>query len=352
MARYLLLIFLLLTTSTFAQNSFSTLVTTEHEAGRFNGALLVVKDGQIISQINKGYANFQFAVPITSTTRFPIASMTKLFTAILILQLVEKSLLKLDDKASLYLPDLPAACQTITLAELLTHCSGLQNEPSTQVYQTRYSTAEFVKKFIVKNESRKAPAFNYNNLDYILLTRILEVVSKQSFPNLVRHNILIPLRMHDTGVVQESRIIPNLAYGYHNYTFGAGSSKDTLRNDAPKYLSNYAGAGAMYSTVTDLYKLLLALQTNTLLTAKTTAKLLLKPQQAVFVDQARGYPTAGFYYNDQTFTKPVLERRGSIDGFNSVLLTDPAFRKAVLILSNTDTGDLEQLADKLYTEIH
>lgn len=342
---------LTLTTRAFAQNKVDAIVKTEYEANHFNGAILAVKDGRIVSQANKGYANFQFSVPVGPDTRFPIASMTKLFTSILTLQLVEKSLLSLDSKASAYLPELPVDCQSITIGELLTHHSGLKNEPFKQCYQAKYSPAEFMKAFVAKDKKQKTLAFNYNNVDYIVLTRILEVVTKKSFTTLLKTNILAPLQMNDSGVLNESRVVPRLAYGYHNYTFGSGSSKDTLRNDGPIYLSNYAGAGALYSTVTDLYKLVQALKANTLLSAKTTAAYLLKPQRPGYVDQARGYPTVGFYYNDKTFPKPVLERRGSINGFNSILLTNRDFTRIVVILNNTDTGDLEKIGDKIYSAL-
>jgi CubicO group peptidase (beta-lactamase class C family) len=345
MTRLFLLASLFFATPAFAQDKIGDLIASEYQAGHFNGALLAVKHNRVVSQLNKGYANLQFAVPVTKDTRFPIASMTKLFTAILTLQLVEHSTLKLEDKAATYLSGLPASCRSITIADLLTHYSGLKNEPSPQVYETKYSPAEFVKKFVAKDESKKAPAFNYNNIDYILLSRVLEVVSRKTYAQLLRQNILALLRMNDSGVVEEPRITPFLAYGYHNYTFGTGSSKDTLRNDAPKYLSNYAGA--MYSTVADLYKLVQALKANALL-SPTTTTFLLKRQQAEYVEQARGYPTMGFYYNDKTFSRPVLERRGSIDGFNSVLLANPDFSSVMIILNNTDTGDLEKLGDRVY----
>lgn len=349
MTRFFLWAFLTCAAPALAQTKIDSIVSAEHRAGHFNGAVLVVKNGQIISQLNKGFANLQFSVPITPNTRFPVASVTKLFTAILTLQLVEKSLLALNNKASVYLPDLPPDCQNITVAELLTHTSGLKNEP-VKAYSNKYSSAEFVKQFVIKDKSSKASLFNYNNVDYIILTRILEIVTKKSFAALVQDSILKPLKMNDSGVIDEARVIPNLAYGYHNYTFGRGSHRDTLRNDT-RYLSNYAGAGAIYSTVADLYKLITALQTNKLLSAKMTA-LMLKPQHAEFIDYARGYPATGFYYNDKTFPKPILERRGSIDGFNSVVLTNENFAKVVIILTNTDTSNLELIGDKLYAEIN
>ncbi len=351
MTRLLLLFLLVLATVNVAvcQSNIENILTAEHDAGHFNGTLLVVKDGQVVARVSKGLANLQFQVPINNKTRFPIASMTKTLTALLTLQLVEKGQLKLEDKVARYVAGLPADCQKITILDLLTHYSGLKNEPI-QAYARPYSPAEFIKNFVTV-KGGQLPAFNYNNLDYILLTQVLEALSKKTYQQLLQDTIFKPLDMLDSGLMAEDAVVPNLAYGYHNYSFGAGKNNQPLKNDLPIYLSNYAGAGAVYSTTDDLYKLIQALKENKLLTAKTTAKLLVSPQKSAFVEYARGFPTIGFYYNSKTFAQPVLERRGSINGFNSVLLTDKEFRKVVIILTNTDTGDLELIGDKIYAEL-
>ena len=347
--RYLLLVLLLLPWPAAAQHPVETILAAEAAAGRFSGAVLVVQQGRVVARVNRGLANQQFAVPVTDSTRFPIASMTKTLTALLVLQLQEQGRLKLTDKASTYLPDLPPDCGNISLRELLTHYSGLQNEPI-QAYDTRLTTAEFVHAYVRRKEVGKAPGFHYNNVDYILLTRVLEVVSGKPYPVLLREAILAPLGMRNTGVLTDNRVIPNLAYGYHNYTFGEGNPHEPLRNDS-RELSNYAGAGAAYSTVADLAKLVQALHGNRLLRPQTTRQFLIRPQQPDFLDYTRGRPTIGFYYNDKTLPRPVLERRGSIDGFNSLLLTTPDFTTTVIVLCNTDTGDLEKIGDAVFNAL-
>ncbi|TGD81536.1 serine hydrolase domain-containing protein [Hymenobacter wooponensis] len=302
MTRFLLAALLLLTHTVLAQHKISGLLDAEYEAGHFNGAALVVNNGKVVVRASKGYANLQFGVPITQSTRFPIASMTKTFTAILVLQLVEQSRLRLDDKAAQYVPELPPACQSITILELLTHYSGLQNEPIL-AYKARYSPTEYVQKFVARPQPPKAPAFNYTNVDYVLLTRVLEVVTQKPFAVLLQERIFSPLAMHDSGLIREAVVTPNLAYGYHNYKFGAGSKTDTIFNDAPIYLSNYAGAGAIYSTPEDVYKLVQGLKAHKLLSASTTTYLT-KPQKPTYIDGIRGYPTLGFYFNDKTFLRP------------------------------------------------
>lgn len=349
MMRLFFAVLVLFTRLGFAQGQSEGVMAGKAAAGRFSGTGLVAQDGQVLAKVHQGYANRQFAVPMTDTTRLPIASVTKLFTAILVLQLCEKSRLNLSDKVSSHVSDLPATCRDITILQLLTHYSGLKNEPA-QAYASPYSPAEFVRKFVVRKEGPPIPAFNYNNVDYILLTRMLEVVSRKNYPELVRENILKPLGMNRSGVIAEERIISALAYGYHNYSFGDGLPNQPLKNDVPIYLSNYAGAGAIYSTAFDLLKLVQALKENKLLTRKTTA-LLTTPQQKGFVKYARGYPAIGFYCNDKTFPQSVLERRGSINGFNSVLLTDKTFNKVVILLANTDAADLEVIGDQLYADL-
>lgn len=347
--RQLLFAFLLLLPGPgFAQGQVAALLKGSPTV-RFSGTGLVAQNGRVLARVHQGYANRQFAVPMTDTTRLPIASVTKLFTAILVLQCCEKAKLSLADNVGHYLSGLPASCRNITLLQLLTHCSGLQNEPAL-AYASPYSPAEFVRKFVVRKEGPAAAAFNYNNTDYILLTHMLEVVSGKNYSDLLQENILKPLQMHSSGVIAEARIIPGLAYGYHNYSFGDGPPDQPLKNDAPLYLSNYAGAGAIYSTAADLLKLVRALKEKKLLSAQTTA-LLTTPQQKGFVAYARGYPAIGFYCNDKTFPQPVLERRGSINGFNSVLLTDKGFDKVVILLANTDAADLEAIGDKMYAEL-
>ena len=318
-------------------------------AARFNGTGLLVQCGQVLARIHQGYANRQSAEPMANTTPLPITSVTKLFTAILVLQRCEKRQLRLTDSVGHYLNDLPAGCRDITILQLLTHYSGLNNEP-TLAYASLYSPAEFIRRFGARKEGPPAAAFNYNNIDYILLTHLLEVVAGKSYAELVQENILKPLQMSRSGVIAEDSIILGLAYGYHNYSFGDGPPNQPLQNDGPLYLSNYAGAGAIYSTAVDLLKLVQALKENKLLSPQTTL-LLSTPQQKGFVEYARGYPAIGFYCNDKTFPQPVLERRGSINDFNSVLLTDKGFDKVVILLGNTDDANLEVIGDKLYAEL-
>ena len=339
--KILLTICLFLPLGLLGQNNIQEIINQEYEKGHFNGTVLYV-DGKQVQKINKGFANIQFGVEIDDQTRFPIASITKLFTSLAILQLQEKHLIDLKDSIGKFIPNLPEECKDITIQELMIHHSGLKNEPIKAVVN-KYTIDGYIKEFVKKlpNDTLK---FNYNNVDFILLSKVIETVTNKSFSKSIEDLILKPLHMANTGFVSESEVIKNLAYGYHNYTFGKGAKNETLFNDN-RYISNYYGAGAIYSTTEDLYKLLLAIKDNKLISEKSKLQFLLKPQTNDQVDWLSGKPTFGFYFDDKT---NVYRRSGSIDGFNAEIMVNKNFDKILIILCNTDTANLSDLANNIY----
>lgn len=334
-------IFLFLPLILFGQNNLQEIINQEYEKGHFNGTVLFF-DGKQKQKINKGFSNIQFNVEIDDNTRFPIASVTKLFTSLVILQLQEKGRLNFKDRIEKFIPNLPENCKNITIQELITHHSGLENEPIKAV-MNKYSIDDYIKEFVKKspNDSLK---FNYNNIDFVLLSKVIETVTGKPFSASMEELILKPLKMENTGFVSENDIIKNLAYGYHNYSFGEGSKNSPLFNDR-RYISNYYGAGGMYATAEDLYKLILAIKDNKLLAEKSKIQFLLKPQTDEYVDWLSGKPTFGFYFDDKM---NVYRRSGSIDGFNSEIVVSKNFNKFLIILCNTDTADLRSLANRIY----
>lgn len=336
-------LFLLLPLFLSGQNNLQKTITQEYENGHFNGSILYF-DGKQTQKINKGFSNIQFDVEINDKTRFPIASITKLFTSLAILQLQEKNLIDIKDVVGKFIPELPENCRNISIKDLLTHHSGLENEPIKAVVN-KYTIDNYIKEF-VKKSPKDTLKFNYNNVDFILLSKVIENITKKDFSKSIEDLILQPLKMTNTGFVKESAVIKHLAYGYHNYSFGKGEKNKPLFNDR-RFISNYYGAGALYATTEDLYKLLIALRNNELISEKSKNDFVLKPQTDDFVDWISGKPTFGFYYDDKT---NVYRRSGNIDGFNSEIITNKDFNKILIILCNTDTADLRNLANKIYFE--
>lgn len=339
--KFLMSLFLFLPLILFGQNEIQKTINQEYEKGHFNGTVLYA-DGNQIQKINKGYANFQFDVKIDDKTRFPIASVTKLFTSLIILQLKEDHLIDFKDAISKFIPNLPQNCKDITIRDLMLHHSGLENEPIKAVVN-KYTIDNYIKEF-VKKSSTDTLKFNYNNVDFVLLSKIIEIVTNKPFSKSIEELIIKPLKLENTGFVSENDIVKNLAYGYHNYSFGEGNKNEPLYNDR-RYVSNYYGAGAMYSTTEDLYQVLLAIKNNKLISEKSKNQLLLKPQTDDDVDWLSGKPTFGFYFDDKV---TVYRRSGNIDGFNAEIIVNKNFDKILIILCNTDTADLQSLANKIY----
>lgn len=221
-------IFLFVPLILFGQNDIQEIVNSEYEKGYFNGTVFYA-DGKQSVKINKGFSNIQFDVAIDNNTHFPIASVTKLFTSLAILQLQEKGLIDLKDKIGKYIPNLPENCNDITIRDLMIHHSGLENEPIKAV-MNKYSIDEYIRSF-VKKSSNDTLKFNYNNVDFVLLSKIIDNITKKTFSQSIEDMIIQPLKLENTGFVNENDIIKNLAYGYHNYSFGEGEKDEPLFND-------------------------------------------------------------------------------------------------------------------------
>ncbi|NSL86780.1 beta-lactamase family protein [Chitinophaga sp. Mgbs1] len=358
-SRYLLsLLLFLLPAAVFSQSlqrRIDTLLQGYHRQGHFDGAALVVHHGKVVYQGYFGMANRQFAIPVKSDTRFPIASVTKLFTAIMILQLQEEKKVDITQPLRVYLPDiLPVHNADITIRQLLLHTSGLPNEKIGDYYnKSTPRPAVFMKRYISDTlVFTPGSKFNYNNVDYILLGAVVEKVSGKKWSEVLQEKIIRPLQLSNTGVISQKMVIPRLAYGYHNYSFGTGSAKDTVYNDESVLFENYATAGAIYSTVRDLQLLDAALYSNRLL-QPSTRELMYTPEKSLGNSSySRGYPTPGSYRNITTTAVPghtleILERRGNINGFNSAFLRVEKDHNTVILLCNTDTGNMEKIGDAL-----
>ena len=173
---------------------------------QFNGSVLVAEKGQIIFKKGYGMANMEWNIPNAPDTKFRLGSITKQFTAMLIMQLVEKGKLKLTGKVTDYLPDYPKATgDKITIHHLLTHTSGLSNYtnfPGFFEKQSRnpYTPEVFLKEFMnLPLDFEPGSKFSYSNSGYFLLGVIIEKVTGKSYAEVLKTNILAPAQLQDTG---------------------------------------------------------------------------------------------------------------------------------------------------------
>jgi CubicO group peptidase (beta-lactamase class C family) len=325
-------------------DGLATFIDTYAQAHRFNGEILVQKPGQPLLVQSFGLANIALKVPNARQTRFKIASITKLFTSVLIMQLYEQGKLDLDRPFKAYLPGYtgPAADQ-VTIHQLLDHTSGLPNIDNVKdaadaiahglpVYQTPYTSDQLLSKFCssaLVNVPGKV--FDYNNADYIVLGKIIEHIEGQPFDQVLKTRILQPLQLKNTGMLRQSEIVDGLADTY----FYRDDLK-MLANDLPVYPENWYAAGAMYSTADDLLGFTNALFGLKLI-KQTTLDAMLKPGLDDYAFGVWSYETK---VNGKAH--PVMKRPGRIMGAQTQLFHVRDQNITIVILSNTGTTDLDE----------
>ncbi|MEM9928266.1 MAG: serine hydrolase domain-containing protein [Bacteroidota bacterium] len=300
----------------------------------FSGTILVAQEGHAIYHRSFGLAYRATPDTITNRYHYSIASVTKLFTSIRILQLVEEGKLTLNRPAGNYLPKFTALLDpAITVGDLLRHTSGLPNEPE-KTYLKPAHPADLVRQLLEKKKGKSTQQFNYNNVDYLILGLIIEALTGQSWREAISTSILQPLGMDNTGFLEYGYYPANFAYPYQE-------KNGRLRQDPLFYIENFYAAGCMYSTTTDLLKLDQALYADVLLSTKGRQQLAISFPEYNYV----GYGVWNYSYPFVSTQPTVMERRGGILGANVVLvrLTDDNY--TIIILSNDDRFNPDSFGD-------
>ena len=328
--------------ATFAQNKAAKIdaLVGQYVANRqFNGTVLVAEKGQVIFKKGYGMANMEWDIANAPDTKFRLGSITKQFTAMLIMQLVEKGKLTLTGKITDYLPDYPKATgDKITIHHLLTHTSGIPNYtgfPKFFETQSRdpYTPETFTKEFADRPlDFEPGSKFSYSNSGYFLLGVIIEKVTSKSYADVLKENILAPLKLTDTGYDLFSPILPKRATGYEK--------KSTGYANAPYLdMSIPYAAGSLYSTVEDLYRWDQALYTDKLLSAtgKTT-------MYTPYLDgYAYGWGVSNVKVGQLNDSLLVIGHGGGINGFNTLISRLPKDRQLVVLLNNTGGAPLNDI---------
>lgn len=327
-------------------DSFVVSYAQEHD---FNGSILIQKGGEISLAKSFGLANMSFKVPNANQTKYKIASITKLFTSVLILQLYEQGKIDLARPIGTYLPDYAGeGADKVTIHQLLNHTSGLANfdtvkdaetaiKSGVPVYQTPYTSDQLLARFCSgKLVNAPGKVFDYNNADYIVLGKIIERLYGSPYERVLRDRILQPLKMEETGMLHQSDIIDGLADTY----FFRDDLK-ALANDLPVYPENWYAAGGMYSTVNDVLAFSNALFGARLLKKETLA-LMTTPGLDDYGYGIWAYETR---INDKKHR--VVKRPGQIMGAQAQLYHFLDDDVTIVILSNTGTTDLDEFVAEI-----
>jgi len=329
-----LLPFLLVCSAFAADNSIQidALLSRYAGYGLFNGAALVADHGQVIFKKGYGLANMEWDIPNTPDTKFRLGSITKQFTATLVMQLVEQGKIDLTATISRYLPDYPKpAADRITIHELLDHTSGIPGytelpefgEKSRQPSKPVDFVAFFSKRELLFEPGSK---FSYSNSAYFLLGVILEKITGQPYERLLHERIFDPAGMRDTGYDSTVSLLPKRAWGYD-------STLNGYRNASYIDMSLPFSAGSLYSTAEDLYRWDRALYTDQILTRASKDKMF-----------TPGLSDYGYGWFIKKGAVTTVEHGGGINGFNTLISRDLEPQRLIVLLNNTGGEPLEAMA--------
>lgn len=301
-------------------------------------AVLISKEGKVLHEKGYGYADIKNEIPVTRDTKFRIGSVTKQFVAAGILKLQEEGKLSVEDKLSEFIPDFPRG-DDITIHHLLTHTSGIHSYTNQQGFLEM--VAEKVEPQTIVDsikswelEFEPGEKWVYNNSAYFLLGEIIEIVSGKWYGDYLKAEFFDPIGMNNTGIYVNENPPGNDALGYER--------------DGKKYekglnwnMSWAGGAGAMYSTVGDLFLWNEALFNGRVLTEESltvahTSVILNNGEVPQGVEYGYGWGIMKF--------RGVTEigHSGGLHGFISYLTRVPEENLTIVALTNV-TPTMERL---------
>jgi CubicO group peptidase (beta-lactamase class C family) len=313
----------------------------------FNGIFVVVDHGQVIYQNQTGYANVETKTLIDEHTKFSLASLSKVFTTVAALQLVDQGKIKLDDPLKKYIPDFPYPA--ITIWQLLTHTSGLPDMPIFQAYakEGMALTVNDLIPAINLSGSLLSPsgtAWNYSSIGIGLLALLVEKVSGMSFPAYVKQHICVPAHMTDSFVDDPNRSGNNgpakdIAIGYIPPQSGTFTAQDEDAFHPNNPFQTIVGPGLMVSTATDMIRFDQALYAGVLLSPQMTKEMFTPARYAdgkpVSLVHAPIYQGLGWGIDMDSTSGEVVSHNGGAPSIATIFLRNLDTHTAVILLENT-----------------
>lgn len=296
-------------------------------ADRFAGTMMVARHGRVIYQSASGLADRSTMAPVRMNTRFRIGSANKMFTAIGVLQLVQRGRIALDAPVGTYLRDYPNTefARSVTIRQLLSHTGGA-GDIFTPEYEARRlevrTLADYVRLFGNRAPDTSEEGKNaYSNYGFVLLGRIIEVVSGDDYYSYVQNNIFRRAGMNDTGSLPEIDRVPSRSRGYTRREGRLADNADTL-----PWRGSAAGGG--YTTAADLVRFGNALRSGRLLSREMV-------NQATSPQRPDGWYGFGFWIGGQGLTRN-WGHGGGAPGMSAAFRVFPELDAIVVALANLD----------------
>jgi len=279
--------------------------------GHLSGTLLVARGGEVQYERSFGMANYELGVPNTPQTRFCIASINKPITVMLVAQLAEEKKLAVSDPLEKWIPGFPEG-DKITIDHLLNHRAGIPHRVTTPEQEAVPRTAADMVELAKQQKLLFAPGEqeSYSSAGYSVLARIVELAAGTTYEQALAERIVKPAGLRDTFHVTSRDLLARRASSYL-----AAAAPDGPRNAPLKDVSFLVGAGSLYSTPADLFRLL----------------------QAVYDGKLGEAARLSVTY------RPRVSWNGSTNGFRAFADSDPATGLTVIFAGNMMTGAIDRL---------
>ncbi len=323
------------------QSKIDAVVSSTYSSKEPGISVLVAKDRKAIYSKAFGKSNLELNTPLETNSVFQIGSITKQFTAISILMLEEQGKLSVEDKIGKYIPEYAEFGKDITIHHLLNHTSGIKNRTPVGdkgfISKTNMSPTELIAYFKDEPlEFKPGERFKYSNAGYILLGRIIEIVSGQPYSDFIEQNIFDKIGMKNSSCGDMKQVIPNLTKGY------IIEQNDFVKSDYINLSLAYS-AGAILSTTEDLLKWQNALLSNTLLKA-SSIKQAMTP---TLLNSGKRVPYGYGFRFSKLGNSPVIAHTGSTKGFTSIALFLPKEKLYITALTNCNCKNVNNVAKQV-----
>jgi len=326
----------------FAQvDKLDALIDAYAKLYKFNDSALVAKNGVILLNKGYGYRNATDKVANNEQTIFQLGSVTKQFTSAVILKLQEEKKLSVSDKLSKYFPGYPKG-DSITIEQLLTHTSGIYNYTNDGKFManevTKPANREMMMALFKDKPLDFSPgsSWSYSNSGYSLLGYIIEAVTKKPYEQAVRKYIFTPLKMTHSGFDFTHLKSNEKAIGYFKLN-------DKEKVEAPIVDSSVSfSAGAIYSTIGDLYLWHKALQKNSILSREQ--------QEKAYTPVKNRY---GYGWSiDSIEGKRRVSHGGGIHGFITTIARVPEDDICIVLLSNASNTTVGEISKSIFAILY
>lgn len=338
----LLLSALVLVPSTASADKIDDLVLREMKKSEVPGmSVAVIQNGKVIKLKGYGYANVEHQVKVTPSTMFEIGSIGKMFTASLVMKLVEAGKVNLDESIRTYLPDAPVAWQKITVRNMLTHTSGITRDyPESFDIKRDYTEADALK---IQNdiplEFQPGEKWSYSNVAYAMLGYMCSKVGGKDRGDLLSELLFKPAGMTTARIISDSEIVKNRAAGYYI------NDGKFFNQPYESPTSKAEGSAGIYVSLKDMVQWNAAMDGDNVLSARSKAQMW---TSVVLNDGTK--PDYGFGW-----MVPVINghkyagHSGAVPGFRASYRRFPDDKLAVIVLANSNSPDPHKLSRKIAT---